>query len=255
MNADPATPPPIRLTALSGMPAVEPGDDLVALLDAAASRAGVALRDGVLVVCQKIVSKAEGRLVHLADVVPSERAIEIAREDDKDPRHVEVVLRETVRIVRRGHRVVISETRHGFVCANAGVDLSNAPGADVAVLLPEDPDASATRLLEGLTKRGATGLGVIVSDTFGRPWREGLVDVAIGSAGITPILDIRGGLDWSGRELEVTTMATVDQLAAAAGLLMVKSLGIPAVFIEGVTGGGGGGVADLLRDPQQDLFR
>lgn len=255
MTAEPITPPPIRLTALCGMPAIEPGDDLVALLEEAATRAGVALRDGVLVVCQKIVSKTEGRLVRLADVVPSERAIEIAREDDKDPRHVEVVLRETVRIVRRGHRVVISETRHGFVCANAGVDLSNAPGADVAVLLPEDPDASAARLLEGLTKRGATQLGVIVSDTFGRPWREGLVDVAIGSAGIDPILDIRGGLDWSGRELEVTTMATVDQLAAAAGLLMVKSLGIPAVFIEGVRGGGRGRVADLLRDPQQDLFR
>jgi coenzyme F420-0:L-glutamate ligase/coenzyme F420-1:gamma-L-glutamate ligase len=255
MTADPATPQPIRLTALTGIPAIEPGDDLVALLDAAANREGVALRDGVLVVCQKIVSKAEGRLVRLADVVPSERAIEIAREDDKDPRHVEVVLRETVRIVRRGHRVVISETRHGFVCANAGVDLSNAPGADVAVLLPEDPDASATGLLDGLTKRGATKLGVIVSDTFGRPWRDGLVDVAIGSAGIAPILDIRGGLDWSGRELEVTTMATVDQLAAAAGLLMVKSLGIPAVFIEGVSGGGSGRVSDLLRDPQQDLFR
>jgi coenzyme F420-0:L-glutamate ligase/coenzyme F420-1:gamma-L-glutamate ligase len=250
-----ASPPPIRLTPLTGIPAISPGDDLAALLVAAASRCGVALRDGVLVVCQKIVSKTEGRLVRLEDVVPSEQAIEIAKADDKDPRHVEVVLRETVRIVRRGHRVVISETRHGFVCANAGVDLSNAPGTDIAVLLPEDPDGSAVRLLETLTKRGAKRLGVIISDTFGRPWRDGLVDVAIGSAGIDPILDIRGGLDWSGRELEVTTMATVDQLAAAAGLLMVKSLGIPAVFIEGVTAGGSGCVADLLRDPQQDLFR
>ncbi len=256
MTADSnTTPPPIRLTPLTGIPPIAPGDDLAALLDAAAARCGVVLRDGVLVVCQKIVSKTEGRLVRLADIVPSEQAIEIATQDDKDPRHVEVVLRETVRIVRRAHRVVISETRHGFVCANAGVDLSNAPGRDIAVLLPEDPDASAARLLDALTKRGAKQLAVIISDTFGRPWREALVDVAIGSAGIDPILDIRGGLDWSGRELEVTTMATVDQLAAAAGLLMVKSLGIPAVFIEGISGGGSGCVADLLRDPQQDLFR
>jgi coenzyme F420-0:L-glutamate ligase/coenzyme F420-1:gamma-L-glutamate ligase len=150
---------------------------------------------------------------------------------------------------------MICETRHGFVCANAGVDLSNAPGADVAVLLPVDPDASAATLREGLMRRGATGLAVIVSDTFGRPWREGLVDVAIGSAGIDPILDARGGHDLAGRELEVTTMATVDQIAAAAGLLMIKDAGVPAVFVEGIAGGGSGTVRDLLRDPQNDLFR
>jgi coenzyme F420-0:L-glutamate ligase/coenzyme F420-1:gamma-L-glutamate ligase len=248
-------PRPLRLTPLSDVPAVAPGDDLVVLLEAAARSAGVALRDGVLVVCQKIVSKAEGRTVRLADVEPSELATRIAREDDKDPRHVEVVLRETARIVRRGHRVVICETRHGFVCANAGVDLSNAPGADVAVLLPVDPDASAVALRDGLVRRGATGLAVIVSDTFGRPWREGLVDVAIGCAGIDPILDARGGRDLSGRELEVTTMATVDQIAAAAGLLMIKDAGVPAVFVEGIAVGGSGTVRDLLRDPQNDLFR
>lgn len=256
MSSDSAAPPAaIRLTAIPGIPAVSPGDDLAALIDTAAGANGLALAGNVLVVAQKIVSKAEGRLVELADVEPSEQAHEIAREDDKDPRHVEVVLRETARIVRRGHRVMISETHHGFVCANAGVDLSNAPASEVAVLLPVDPDASAAALREGLVARGANDVAVIVSDTFGRPWREALVDMAIGSAGIDPILDVRGGRDWTGRELEVTTLATVDQLAAAAGLLMQKDAGIPAVLVEGVTTGGRGSVRDLLRDPQQDLFR
>ena len=228
---------------------------MAALIESAAESLDLTLSNGVLVVCQKIISKAEGRIVALADVEPSPQAIEIAREDDKDPRHVEVVLRETVRIVRRGHRVMICETRHGFVCANAGVDLSNAPGEEVAVLLPEDSDASAEALRAALIQRGVEGLGVIVSDTFGRPWREALVDLAIGSAGLAPILDVRGGRDWVGRPLEVTTMATVDQLAAAAGLLMVKDAGIPAVFVEGLPATGEGRVRDLLRDPQNDLFR
>jgi coenzyme F420-0:L-glutamate ligase/coenzyme F420-1:gamma-L-glutamate ligase len=209
----------------------------------------------VLVVCQKVVSKAEGRLVPLGDVTPRELAREIAREHGKDPRHIEVVLRETRRIVRRAHGVLICETHHGFVCANAGVDLSNAPGPDIAVLLPEDPDASARALLEALRRRGATNLAVIVSDTFGRPWREGLVDVAIGSAGIAPIDDARGSRDRAGRELQVTAMATPDQLAAAAGLLMVKDAGVAAVWIGGLTPQGDGGVADLVRDPATDLFR
>jgi len=237
------------------MPAVQPGDDLAGLLGAAAARAGVALERGVLVVCQKIVSKAEGRLIRLADVAPSERALEIAREDQKDPRHVEVILRETQRVVRRGHGVLICETRHGFVCANAGVDLSNAPAADVAVLLPEDPDASAARLRDALVAAGARQIAVVVSDTFGRPWREGLVDVAIGSSGLAPVEDARGHPDWSGRELQVTATATADQLAAAAGLLMVKDSGVPAVWIEGIEPSGEGGVRDLLRDPATDLFR
>ena len=254
MNPVTLRPPPLRLLPLFGLPEITPGCDLAALIAGAARAEGIPLANRIVVVCQKIVSKAEGRLALLADVEPSALAREIGAEHGRDPRQVEVVLRESRRIVRRGRGVLITETHHGFVCANAGVDLSNAPGPDVAVLLPVDPDASARRLANALsTPEGPTP--VVISDTFGRPWREGLVDVAIGSAGITPILDIRGGLDWSGRELEVTTMATVDQLAAAAGLLMVKSLGIPAVFIEGVAGGGGGGVADLLRDPQQDLFR
>lgn len=248
-------PKTIRLVPLPGIPAVGPEDDLAALIDAAAERAGVRLEDGVLVVCQKIISKAEGRLVALADVEPSEEAKRIAEEDEKDPRHVQVVLNESVRIVRRGHGVVICETKHGFVCANAGVDLSNSTAEDVAVLLPLDPDASASRLREDLIARGNRNLAVIVTDTFGRPWREGLVDVAIGSAGIDPIRDARGGQDLSGRELLVTTTATADQLAAAAGILMIKDAGVPAVWVTGIEPTGEGRVADSLRDPQNDLFR
>ena len=245
----------VRLVPLAGIPVVRAGDDLVALIAAALGRAGRSPSGGCLVVCQKVVSKAEGRVIALADVTPSPEARRIAAEDDKDPRQVEVVLRESVRIVRRGHGVLICETRHGFVCANAGVDLSNAPAADAAVLLPLDPDASAERLRAGLLAGSAGELAVIVSDTFGRPWREGLVDVAIGCAGIAPIQDLRGERDLAGRELQVTAMATADQLAAAAGLLMGKGSGIPAVWIEGVAPRGTGRVRETLRDPCQDLFR
>lgn len=249
------TPDALRLVALRGLPAVAPGDDLAALLSAAAAAQGLALADGVLVVAQKIVSKAEGRIVRLADIEASSEARRIAAADGKDPRHVEVVLRETARVVRHAHGVWIAETRHGFVCANAGVDLSNAPGADTAVLLPLDPDASARRLRDGLVATGAGPLAVIVSDTFGRPWREGLVDVALGSAGVGPLTDWRGHRDLAGRPLEVTAMALVDQLAAAAGLLMGKDAGRPAVWIQGFTPTGDGTVRDLLRDPSSDLFR
>jgi coenzyme F420-0:L-glutamate ligase/coenzyme F420-1:gamma-L-glutamate ligase len=245
----------IRLVAMEGIPAVARGDDLAALHQQAALRCGISLRGGVLAVCQKIVSKAEGRVVPLAEVEPSPEARAMAAEDGKDPRHVELVLRETRRIVRRGHGVLIAETHHGFVCANAGVDLSNAPGAEVAVLLPEDPDASAERLREGLVALGAGPLAVIVTDTFGRPWREGLVDVAIGCAGIAPIDDLRGTPDLTGRELAVTTAATADQLAAAAGLHMRKDSGIPSVWIEGIPLEGDGPLRDTLREPETDLFR
>ena len=245
----------IRLVAIEGLPVVAPGDDLAALHHRAAPGCGVSLREGVLAVCQKIVSKAEGRVVPLAEVEPSPRARAIAAEDGKDPRHVELVLRETRRIVRRGHGVLIAETHHGFVCANAGVDLSNAPGAETAVLLPEDPDASARRLRQGLLALGAGPLAVIVTDTFGRPWREGLLDVAIGCSGIAPIQDLRGTPDLMGRELALTTNATADQLAAAAGLHMRKNSGIPSVWIEGVPLEGEGALRQILRDPELDLFR
>ncbi len=245
----------VTLTALTGIPAVGPGDDLAAAFHDAAERQGIALEDGVLVVCQKVISKAEGRLVALADVEPSKEAREFAAAYDKDPRHTQVVLDESVRIVRRGPGVLICETRHGFVCANAGVDLSNSTGEDVAVLLPVDPDASAARLRTALQSRGAGKLAVIVTDTFGRPWREGLVDVAIGCAGIAPIQDIRGSLDLAGRELLVTQNASADQLAAAGGILMLKNSGVPAVWVTGIAPEGDGTVAGTLRDPQTDLFR
>ncbi len=252
MSEDPAA---IRLLPLTGIPAVGPGDDLARLLSDAAHACGIALSGGVLVVCQKVVSKAEGRIVALADVEPSERARKIAAEDAKDPRHVELVLRESARIVRHGRGVMICETKHGFVCANAGVDLSNAPAEGVAVLLPVDPDASAATLRQSLLERGAGPLAIVVSDSFGRPWREGLVDVAIGCAGIAPLSDQRGERDLAGRELQVTTTASADQLAAAAGMLMRKDAGVPAVWIEGLPVRGDGSVRETLRDPSTDLFR
>jgi coenzyme F420-0:L-glutamate ligase/coenzyme F420-1:gamma-L-glutamate ligase len=237
----------LRLRPIAGLPEIQAGDDLGALL---APR--VPAGPGILVVAQKIVSKAEARVVRLSDVVPSERAKEVAAVVDKDPRQVEVILRESRRVLRQVPGVLITETRHGLICANSGVDLSNAPGEDMAVLLPLDPDASAEKIRAAL----GPGRAVIVSDTFGRPWREGLVDVAIGVAGLAPLRDYTGGgTDLRGRPLQVTIMATADQLAAAAGLLMEKDAGFPAVWIEGLTPSGTGSLANLLRDPSRDLFR
>jgi coenzyme F420-0:L-glutamate ligase/coenzyme F420-1:gamma-L-glutamate ligase len=245
----------LTLRALHGLPEVAPGADLAALVESAAEASGVTLRNGVPAVCQKIVSKAEGRMVSLTGIEPRDEARKIAAEDGKDARAVELVLRESVRIVRRSQGVLISETAHGFVCANAGVDLSNTPADDLAVLLPVDPDASARALRDALVARGAGPLGVLVTDTFGRPFREGLVDVALGSAGFAPLDDLRGGADRRGRTLQVTTVATADALAAAAGLLMRKDAGIPAVWIEGVPLGDDVPTTVLLRDAKLDLFR
>ena len=236
----------IRLAAIEGIPQIHPGDDLAALLAERAPKG-----PGVLVVAQKIVSKAEGRLVRLSEVKPSPRAVEVAEKVDKDPRQVELVLRESRRIVRAVPGVLICETHHGLICANAGVDMSNAPDDETAVLLPEQPDVSAERIRQAL----GSGRAVIISDTFGRPWREGLVDVAIGVAGLAPLRDFTGGTDLRGRELLVTVMAYADQLAAAAGILMEKEAGLPAVWVEGVPIEGEGGLSDLLRDPELDLFR
>ena len=248
-------PPSLRLLPLFGLPEITPGCDLAATIAGAARAEGIELANRIVVICQKVVSKAEGRLVALADVEPSALAREIGAEHGRDPRQVEVVLRESRRIVRRGRGVLITEAHHGLVCADAGVDLSNAPGPDVAVLLPVDPDASARRLANALgSSAGPTP--VVISDTFGRPWREGLVDVALGSAGLAPIRDDRGTLDRAGRELQVTQPATADQLAAAAGLLMWKSAGVPVVVVEGFPIEGDGSVREsLLRDAATDLFR
>ena len=236
----------LRLRALEGLPEIPPGDDLPARLAKL-----VPPGPGVLVVAQKIVSKAEGRLVSLADVVPSQRAIALAQELGKEPRHTELVLRESKRVIRTAPGVIITETPHGLICANSGVDLSNAPGDEVAVLLPVDPDGSAERIRTAL----GPGRAVIISDTFGRPWREGLVDVAIGVAGIAALKSYIGETDRAGRELQVTVMARADQIAAAAGMLMEKEAGTPAVWVEGLAIEGKGALRDLLRDPSRDLFR
>lgn len=243
----------LRIFALAGIPEVEEGDDLSALLATAAQRAG-GLEDGdVVVVAQKIVSKAEGRVVQLADVVPSERALRLA--GDADPRQIEVVLRETARVVRSRPPLLITETRHGFVCASAGVDASNAKGAGTVVLLPVDPDASAAALRDGLRARTGREVGVIVSDSFGRPWRQGTTDVALGVAGLSPLLDLRGTRDAAGYELRSTQIAVADELAGAAELVLGKMRGTPAAVVRGFAASGDGTGQELLMPRERDLFR
>jgi coenzyme F420-0:L-glutamate ligase/coenzyme F420-1:gamma-L-glutamate ligase len=245
--------PGIRVFPLEGIPEVEEGDDVAALLAEAAERAG-GLEDGdVDVVAQKAVSKAEGRVVRLEGVEPSARALELA--GDRDPRHVETVLRESVRVVRSRPPLVIAETRHGFVCASAGVDASNARGEGTLVLLPLDPDASAARIRAGLRERLGRDVGVIVSDSFGRPFRQGTTDVALGVAGLAPLLDLRGTRDAAGYELQSTQIAVADELAGAAELVLGKARGIPAAVVRGVDVRGEGAGRDLLMPPERDLFR
>ncbi len=248
----------MTLAPISGVPAVAPGDDLAALLFSALEHNGFVLADGdILVVCQKIVSKAEGRIADLKDITPSPFARKLAAlTTDKDPRVVEVVLRETTRIVKmdRGH--LITETGPGWVCANAGVDESNSVGPETVILLPLDPDASARRLQVALQQRSGASIAVLITDTFGRPWREGLVDFTLGLAGMDALLDLRGQHDLAGRELHHTVMAQADALAAAAGLLMRKGAGIPAVLVRGYAFTPSAGDAKpLLRSRDFDLFR
>jgi coenzyme F420-0:L-glutamate ligase/coenzyme F420-1:gamma-L-glutamate ligase len=242
----------IAARALPGIPEVAPGDDLVALL--AAAHGGPFATGDVLVVAHKVVSKSEGRVVALADVEPSAAALALAAEHRKDPRVVEVVLSEAVEVVRERPGVLICRTRHGFVCANAGVDASNAPEGCV-VLLPEDPDGSARLLRSRLPGRPA----VVVTDSFGRAWRHGQCEVAIGIAGLAPLEDLRGGRDAYGRELRATWIAVADHAAAAADLARAgKTAGEPAVVVTGlerhVTDDDGPGAAALVRDRSQDLF-
>jgi coenzyme F420-0:L-glutamate ligase/coenzyme F420-1:gamma-L-glutamate ligase len=239
----------ISILPVEGLPEIGLGDDLADLI---AQRAELADGD-VLVVAQKAVSKAEGRVVRLAEVEASERARELA--GDRDPRQLEVILRESVRFVRTRPPLVIAETRHGFVCASAGVDASNAPEPGSVVLLPEDPDASATRLRERLRELTGAEVGVIVSDSFGRPWRQGTTDVAIGLAGVRPLLDLKGVRDGSGYELHATVIAVADELAGAAELVLGKTDGVPAAVIRGVEARGDGSARDLVMPAERDLFR
>jgi len=239
----------ISVIPVEGLPEVEPGADVGALIAAAAE-----LVDGdVLVVAQKIVSKAEGRIVELAEVEPSERALELA--GDGDPRHVETILRETARVVRSRPPLVIAETRHGFVCASAGVDASNAPRPETLVLLPEQPDASAARIRDRLRELTGRTVGVIVSDSFGRPFRQGTTDVAIGVAGIRPLLDLRGSADAAGRELRSTQIAVADEIAGAAELVRPKAGAIPVAIVRGLDVAGEGTAQELVMPAERDLFR
>jgi coenzyme F420-0:L-glutamate ligase / coenzyme F420-1:gamma-L-glutamate ligase len=243
----------LSVRALAGIPEVRPGDDLAALIVAAADGD---LRSGdVLVLAHKVVSKAEGALVDLAAVVPSARARELAAAFGKDPRHVQAVLDESAEIVRAERGVIVARTRHGFVCANAGVDASNAPDPSTLVLLPRDPDASARRLRAALPGRPA----VVIADSFGRAWRHGQADVAIGVAGLGPLEDWRGRADAGGRELHATWIAIADEAAAAADLARAKDSREPAVLVRGlerhVTAEDGPGAAALVRAPAEDLFR
>ena len=258
----------LRLVALPGLPLVERGDDLAALVQSGCIAADWTLRDGdVVVVAQKIVSKAEGRTVRLADVEPSARAREVAAEVDKDPRLVEVILGEAKRVVRTKPGVLLVEDRRGLILANAGVDHSNVAQADVEVegaentvlLLPEDPDASAERLCAALEERTGARVGVIVTDSLGRPWRLGTVGFAIGVAGFPALLDLRGRPDLFGHRLRTTDVGEADQVAAAASLLMGQvDEGRPVVVVRGLAYPGGTPNATakaLLRPPTEDMFR
>ena len=239
----------LRVIPVQGIPEVREGDDLGDVLADAA-----AFEDGdVVVVAQKVVSKAEGRTVRLDDVEPSERARELAA--DEDPRRLEVILRESARIVRERPPLVIAETRHGFVCASAGVDASNAPELGMLVLLPLDPDASAGRIRARLLERTGRTVGVVVSDSFGRAWRQGTTDVAIGAAGIRTLLDLRGARDQAGYELHATTIGLADEIAGAAELVLGKTRGVPAAILRGLDVAGDGTARDLVIPADRDLFR
>ena len=251
----------MEVVALGGFGEVLAGDDIGALVAAAIESTPDVLPlrdDDVLVVTQKIISKAEGAVVDLRTVEPRPEAIEFADRWDKDARQVEVVLREARRIVRMENGVIITETHHGFVCANGGIDASNVGPASgtIVTLLPVDPDASARRIRESVRARFGTDLAVIVSDSFGRPWRWGIVDVAIGISGVAPVDDLRGTLDADGRTMRSTVRAVADELASAAELVLGKATGRPVALIRGVSvAPGEGGIREALIGPESDLFR
>jgi coenzyme F420-0:L-glutamate ligase/coenzyme F420-1:gamma-L-glutamate ligase len=251
----------IEVIALEGIVEIRPGDDLGAALVAAIGRTRGArpLRpDDVLVVTQKVVSKAEGAVVDLSTVAPRPEAIEFARRFDRDPRQVEIVLREARRVVRMDRGVLITETHHGFVCANGGIDASNVGphSGQVVTLLPRDPDASAGRLRGAIREATGTDLPVVISDSFGRPWRWGIVDVAIGVSGLRPLDDLRGVPDADGRVMRSTVRAVADEIASAAELALGKTAGRPAAIVRGANPPlGEGSIREALMDAASDLFR
>jgi coenzyme F420-0:L-glutamate ligase/coenzyme F420-1:gamma-L-glutamate ligase len=251
----------LEVVAVGGLGEIEPGDELAALIADALGAAAdlLPLRDDdVLVVTQKIVSKAEGALVDLRTVEPREEAVEFAERWDRDPRQVEVVLREARRIVRMANGVIITETAHGFVCANGGIDASNVGPAsgDVVTLLPVDPDASADRIRSAVRERLGHDLPVVVSDSFGRPWRWGIVDVALGVSGLLPLDDLRGEPDADGRVMKSTVRAVADELASAAELALGKTARRPLALVRGAAfQRGEGRIRDALIPGSMDLFR
>jgi coenzyme F420-0:L-glutamate ligase/coenzyme F420-1:gamma-L-glutamate ligase len=246
----------LTVLPLRGIPEVRAGDDVAALIVAAA-QGGPGIEAGdIIVVTQKIVSKAEGRVVTLAGVTPSEEAERLAAETEKDPRLVELILRESAGIVRQRGQVLITETRHGFVCANAGIDASNVGPEGTVCLLPGDPDASCRRIREGVRAATDADVAVIMSDTFGRPWREGHTNIAIGVAGMLPFADYVGQTDAFGYELRVSTLCVADELAAAAELVQNKLDGVPVAIVRGYDYPRGEGSArDIIRRREMDLFR
>jgi len=240
----------IRLIPVTGLPEIRQGDDLAALVVERIDLEG----GDVVVVAQKVVSKLEGRVVRIDEIEPSEKARELAG-NERDPREVEAVLREAKRIVRERGPLVIAETRHGFICASAGVDHSNAPEPGTLVLLPVDPDASARRLRERLVELGGAPVGVIVTDSFGRPFRQGTTDVAIGVAGVPAFVDLRGTTDRIGYELKSSRIAIADEIAAAADLARGKAEGVPVVVVRGLRLEGDGSAQEIVIEPELDLFR
>jgi coenzyme F420-0:L-glutamate ligase/coenzyme F420-1:gamma-L-glutamate ligase len=251
----------LRVAGLEGVPEITPGADLAPIIVTAASRSdlGPLASTDVVVVAHKVISKAEGRTRSLASITPGARATELANHLGKDPRHVQAVLDESREVLRAAHGVLICVSHHGFVCANAGVDASNAPAPDTVVLLPRDPDASARQLRAGLQRLTGTKPAVVITDSFGRAWRHGQTDIAIGCAGIAPLEDWRGRIDAVGRELKATWIAVADELAAAADLARTKDGWRPIVIVRGAgrhtTDQDGPGAKAMIRPEAEDLFR
>ena len=251
-------PPEVRVIGVQGMPEIKPGDNLAGLMmDAARDQGTSVLAGDVIVVTQKVVSKAEGRVISFEGVEPSPLAVTITEGHRRDPRHTEVVLRESRRIVRMDRGVIISETHHGFICANAGIDASNIPGSDTLCLLPVDSDLSARSIRDSVKERLGVDVGVVISDTFGRPWRNGAANVAIGVAGLDPMLSYVGLEDAHGNLMHTTEIAVADELAATAELVTGKVLGVPVTIIRGYpyVPDEDASIQRLIRTGDKDLFR
>jgi coenzyme F420-0:L-glutamate ligase/coenzyme F420-1:gamma-L-glutamate ligase len=247
----------LTIIGLKGIPEIKKGDDIAEIIYSTLKKQNMDLQDkDIIVITQKIVSKSEGRIIDLSKIKPSRLALRLAKTNKKDPRIIEVILRESKSILRLKNGKIISETKHGFVCANAGVDKSNIEGENFVSVLPKNPDKSAMRIREKLIKLTGKNLAVIISDTFGRPWRVGQVNVAIGIAGLKPIKDYRGKKDMFNQELKVTMMAIADELASAAELVMNKSDGVPVAIIRGYDyPEGEASIKEIIRPIELDLFR